>query len=196
MAHKKTTKKRTPAESIQPASAETQVATDTSTRLRSLYVRLASDPGELSAFIANPQEAAKAAGLSPQESEVLFSGDQGRIYLALRPESASATPPAPVPQPGGTNAGGQAASYGQQPSAYPYASYYGAPQPVYPAVPAQTPDASRTLPFMMILQTVTGIFLHYHAAGYDPYNSYGSYPTPSQPYSYGWPPYPVPPENK
>lgn len=103
MAHKKTTgTQRTPAKSTKPASAAGSGATEAPStkpsRLRALYVELASDPAKLSAFIADPQAVVKAAGLSKEEAEILFSGDQGRIYMALRPESPVTPPPAP-PQP-------------------------------------------------------------------------------------------------
>lgn len=54
-----------------------------STNLRSYLVRLATEPDRFSEFVANPLAAAENAGLSTEDREVLFSGNQNEIYAAL-----------------------------------------------------------------------------------------------------------------
>src|SRR5689334_14258486 len=67
--------------------------------LKQFMVKLASDIDGLSKFIANPQEVATEAGLSQEDRDILFSGDQNRIYGALagieppKPQEAAPTPP-------------------------------------------------------------------------------------------------------
>src|SRR5436853_3992952 len=68
--------------------------------LKQFMVNLASDIGGLSKFIANPQAVATEAGLSQEDRDILFSGDQNRIYAALagiEPPKPQETPPAPAP---------------------------------------------------------------------------------------------------
>ena len=48
---------------------------------------LAMDIQHLSDFVDNPQVAAEKAGLTAIDREVLFSGDQNRIYMTLVRES-------------------------------------------------------------------------------------------------------------
>jgi hypothetical protein len=67
--------------------------------LKQFMVNLASDIGGLSRFIANPQTVATEAGLSQEDRDILFSGDQNRIYAALagiEPPKPQETPPAPA----------------------------------------------------------------------------------------------------
>ncbi len=52
--------------------------------LKSYLSQLAIDPDLYSAFVSDPQAAAKKAGLTREDCEVLFSGDQNRIYTALQ----------------------------------------------------------------------------------------------------------------
>ena len=123
-------------------------------KLRAFYVELSSNLDTLAAFIADPLAIAKREGLGKEEIELLFSGDQGKIYASLRPDLVFSTPqppsnpgqagaaaqaapaPAPpVPQPGYGAAQGY--SYGQsQPGAYPYGyawpGYWPAPTGFFP----------------------------------------------------------------
>lgn len=47
-------------------------------------VGLASDVGKLGDFMADPQAAMAGAGLAKEDQDLLLSGDQGRIYSALK----------------------------------------------------------------------------------------------------------------
>ena len=51
--------------------------------LKRFMTDLAGNVDRLGDFIADPKAAADAAGLSQEEKDALFSGDQGRIYLAI-----------------------------------------------------------------------------------------------------------------
>lgn len=51
--------------------------------LLDFLVRLAVDPQEFGAFIRHPRAAARKAGLTPREREILLSGDHNRLYAAL-----------------------------------------------------------------------------------------------------------------
>lgn len=76
--------------------------------LRAFYVRLASDLDSLSRFIADPHAVAKEAGLSEEDTELLFSGDQGRIYVSLRPDLVPSVPLPAQPQGNAPNTGAAA----------------------------------------------------------------------------------------
>jgi len=54
-----------------------------STDLETYLVSLAIEPQRHSEFVADPAAAARQAGLSPEDQDVLLSGDQNRIYAAL-----------------------------------------------------------------------------------------------------------------
>lgn len=169
MAHAKKQQGR-PAHKPSEASTAASAGKSAGSTLRAFYVELSSNLDTLTAFIADPLAIAKREGLGEEEMELLFSGDQGRIYESLRPDlvfstpqpqsnpgqaeaaaqAASATAPAaqaapvPAPQPGWGVA--QASYYGQpQPSAYPYG--YGWPG-YWPAGSGYYPDpyASGTSP--------------------------------------------------
>lgn len=95
--------------------------------LRAFYVGLASNLDRFSGFVADPAAVAKQSGLSKEETDLLFSGDQGRIYASLRPE----TVPKP-PQPQQSKEGGAAMQAAPAPAApapqgYPYPYGYGWP---------------------------------------------------------------------
>ena len=51
--------------------------------LKTFLTELAGSVEKLSEFIADPKANAEAAGLSEESRDVLFSGDQNRIYLAI-----------------------------------------------------------------------------------------------------------------
>lgn len=51
--------------------------------LMTFLTELAGSVEKLSDFIADPKAAAESAGLSEESRDVLFSGDQNRIYLAI-----------------------------------------------------------------------------------------------------------------
>jgi len=44
---------------------------------------MAVDPHEFGAFVRDPRAAARKAGLTPREREILLSGDHNRLYAAL-----------------------------------------------------------------------------------------------------------------
>lgn len=130
MAHTKKAHDRSPAtEPTKPSTASSASAGNTSVSgLRAFYVELSSNLDKLSAFIADPAAVARREGLSNEETELLFSGDQGRIYASLRPE-LMVSPPPPQPAAAPTGAAAQAApapaaqgSPGGSPwpNAYPY----------------------------------------------------------------------------
>jgi hypothetical protein len=51
--------------------------------LKDYLVRLATNVDDLSDFVSDPHKASEKAGLSSQDQEVLFSGNQSLIYAAL-----------------------------------------------------------------------------------------------------------------
>jgi hypothetical protein len=51
--------------------------------LKTFLTELAGSVDKLSDFIADPKATAEAAGLSEESRDVLFSGDQNRIYVAI-----------------------------------------------------------------------------------------------------------------
>ncbi|HVG22796.1 MAG TPA: hypothetical protein VND45_01470 [Thermoanaerobaculia bacterium] len=109
--------------------------------LKEFMLELATNLDRLSEFVASPRPTAEAAGLGEDELDVLFSGDQGRIYLALaKGESAPPRPPeadapqqqAPQPQPFPQPQAAQGAQQGQQ-------VYYAYPQ-MWPGGYGQQPQ--------------------------------------------------------
>jgi hypothetical protein len=149
--------KKGPPKTAAPSAAPTPSAN--AEKLMEFYVRLAGDVDFLSDFIADPQAVAKRE-LGEAEREVLFSGDQGRIYSTLRPDLIPKIPPAPPqPQPVAASQPGAAADphraaclnvfgvppvtviypfhYGQQAAAaYPYSAGY----PYWPSWPPPYPQ--------------------------------------------------------
>jgi hypothetical protein len=147
--------KKGPSKTAAPSAAPTPSLN--AEKLTNFYVRLAGDVDFLSDFIADSQAVAKRE-LSEGEREVLFSGDQGRIYSTLRPDLIPKTPPAPPqPQPAAAPQPGAAADpnravclhamppvtviypfhYGQQAAAaYPYSAGY----PYWPSWPPPYPQ--------------------------------------------------------
>lgn len=111
MAHTKKAHDRSQArEPVRPSKASSASAeSSSSSGLRAFYVELSSNLDKLSDFIADPAAVARRAGLSKEETELLFSGDQGRIYASLRPELMVPPPPAPQPAAGQPGAATQAA---------------------------------------------------------------------------------------
>lgn len=89
--------------------------------LKRFMTELAGSVDRLADFIADPKAAADAAGLSQEEKDALFSGDQGRIYIAIGGISMTQTD-------ADKNAAAAAAAPQQQPQA---------PQPAY--APQQYP---------------------------------------------------------
>src|SRR3954470_3102767 len=95
-----------------PAAA----AEEPGARLKRFMVGLASDVGSLGAFMSDAKAAMADAGLTPDEQELLLSGDQGRIYSALK----GLPPPPPSPAPGPPQLPTVVASmFGQQAGAAP-----------------------------------------------------------------------------
>jgi hypothetical protein len=110
--------------------------------LKKFMVALASDVGKLTAFMVDQNKAFDEAGLSQEQRELLLSGDQSRIYAALKdlplPPAAAASAPAqmptvvaalnyqgqgasaasPLPQAGAAHAAQPAQNPGQLPSYY------------------------------------------------------------------------------
>src|SRR3954451_3955491 len=80
----------------EPVAAPAPAAEQPGARLKRFMVGLASDVGRLGAFMADAKAAMAEAGLTPDEQELLLSGDQGRIYSALK----GLPPPPPSPAPG------------------------------------------------------------------------------------------------
>jgi len=112
--------------------------------LRKFFVRLASDLELFCRFVANPEAAAKQAGVTEEDRELLFSGDQGRIYAALRPdlvpqmvqpaaaanEQAASQAACPGATPAGCAAAPGASPWGVVPYGYYWLMYY--PMPYAP----------------------------------------------------------------
>ena len=121
-------------------SSAASAGSSTGSGLRALYVELASNLDKFSNFVADPAAVVKQSGLSKEETDLLFSGDQGRIYASLRPEMVP-TPPQPQQSTGQAGAATQAAPapgpaspQSPWPNAYPYgfnASPYGYGWPSY-----------------------------------------------------------------
>jgi hypothetical protein len=69
--------------------------------LKQFMVGLASDVGKLTDFMLDQKKAFEEAGLSEEQQQILLSGDQARIYAALKdfplPPPAPASPPAQMP---------------------------------------------------------------------------------------------------
>ncbi|MBR0757987.1 hypothetical protein JQ604_37900 [Bradyrhizobium jicamae] len=69
--------------------------------LKKFLVGLASDVGKLTAFMYDQKKAFEDAGLTQEQQDLLLSGDQSRIYAALKdlplPPPAAAQPPAQMP---------------------------------------------------------------------------------------------------
>jgi len=84
--------------------------------LKRFMTELAGSVDRLGDFIADPKAAAEAAGLTDEEKEALFSGDQGRIYIAIGGISMTQTD---------AEKNAAAAQQQQQPAHYPQ-------QPQYP----------------------------------------------------------------
>lgn len=153
------------------APATPAPATDVSSQpqpslaLRAFFVSLASDLDMYSRFVASPRAVAEASNLSPDEIALLFSGDQGRIYAALRPDLIPKTPPQPAP------AAQPAPAPTPQPIPYPYGMQnpYAQPSPYgYPSpYGMQNPYASN--PYVP-----------------DPYGMQNPY-APQSPYGYPYP---------
>jgi hypothetical protein len=122
-----------------PASAGSRTAS----KLGAFYVDLASNLDKFSAFIADPAAAAEREGLSKEDIDLLFSGDQVKIYACLRPEMIP-TPPQPQQPDGEAGAAAQAAPAPPSPfpPGYPYASQWPYPYGYgygWPA-PASSPE--------------------------------------------------------
>ena len=87
-----------PKKSAEAVSAEPKL----SDGLKRFMVGLASDVGKLTAFMLDQKKAFEEAGLSEEQQQILLSGDQGRIYAALKdlpvPPAAPAAAPAPPAQ--------------------------------------------------------------------------------------------------
>jgi hypothetical protein len=129
--------------------------------LRKFLVELASDLDRLCSFIADPQAVATEAGLGEEDRALLFSGDQGRIYAALRPDlvpsvqtptqasvsDAGAAPPAVTPFVSGSehlSVPGYAGMWPTNPwQAYPYLNfnYFWPTSNCVQPSPAQTPPS-------------------------------------------------------
>jgi hypothetical protein len=86
-----------PGKSAGAVSAEPKL----SDGLKRFMVGLASDVGKLTDFMLDQKKAFQEAGLSEEQQQILLSGDQGRIYAALKdlpvPPAAPAPPPAQMP---------------------------------------------------------------------------------------------------
>ena len=133
-------------------SSAASAGSSTGSGLRALYVELASDLDKFSDFVADPAAVVKQSGLSKEETDLLFSGDQGRIYASLRPEMVP-MPPQPQQSTGQAGAASQAApapappSQSAWPNAYPYGygwpSYWPAISP-YPGSFVQTASSCPT----------------------------------------------------
>ena len=138
-------KRRAPHE---PAPAVKPAAEEPGARLKRFMVGLASDVGRLGAFMSDAKAAMAQAGLTQEEQELLLSGDQARIYSALK----GLPPPPPSPAPGPLQLPTVVASmFGQQPSAAaapkpsvaPGPSAQAPAAPVQPAPPAGQAQASQ-----------------------------------------------------
>lgn len=66
--------------------------------LRKFMLRLAGDPELLARYITSPWETGEEEGLVQEDLDVLFSGDQQQIYLAIA-EPQPQPQPAAQPQP-------------------------------------------------------------------------------------------------
>jgi hypothetical protein len=109
-------------------------------------VDLASDIGKLTEFMVDPKGAMTAAGLPPEDQEIMTSSDQGRIYAHLKelppPAPAAAQPPPQLPTVVAAMHIQQGAAAPPTPPVYPpqpgYGQappYYGAAQPNYQQAP-------------------------------------------------------------
>jgi hypothetical protein len=68
-------------------------------QLKEYMTELASNVDRLTDFVRDPLEALKNSDLSEADQALLQSGDQGRIYSALRNlPTPPASPPTPAPQ--------------------------------------------------------------------------------------------------
>lgn len=65
--------------------------------LKRFMVKLASEPDSLADFMRDPRSAMDGAGLLPEEQDIVLSGDQGRIYAAIK--GMPLPPPSPAPSP-------------------------------------------------------------------------------------------------
>jgi hypothetical protein len=127
-----------PKSTDQAASAEPKL----SEGLKRFMVGLASDVGKLTDFMLDQKKAFRDAGLSDEQQQILLSGDQTRIYAALK--DLPLPPPAPPPPPA------------QMPTVVAALNYQGAPAAGAAAAPdAATPGMPQTpgqLPPYYVLQ--------------------------------------------
>jgi hypothetical protein len=106
----------------------------TASALMRYMVELASDVDALVEYMADPQKAMQAAGLSEEQQDTLRSGDQIRIYACLKnlppPPASPAQPPPQLPTVVSTmNLQSTPAAAGPAPRLQPYA--YATPQPIW-----------------------------------------------------------------
>lgn len=84
-----------------PADAAASAGPKLSDGLKQFMVGLASDVGKLTDFMLDQKKAFEDAGLSEEQQQILLSGDQSRIYAALKdyplPPPAAPSPPAQMP---------------------------------------------------------------------------------------------------
>jgi hypothetical protein len=105
-----------------------------SDELKRFMVRLAGDPAMLAEFMRAPRTAMDHAGLLPEEQDVVMSGDQGRIYAAIK--GLPPPPPSPAPPPPQLPT---VVSTMLQPQGQPAAAPAAQPQPVHQAMAAGQP---------------------------------------------------------